>query len=363
MAIPDQQMQGEVDSAFIQPVEHRPQPTIIEADAIPVIDLSQLFTICHSSKNNDPKDIGYLIAEIREACEKWGFFQVINHGVPLEKLEKLEQAAREFFALPMEEKRKVSRDEENPMGYYHSEHTKNIRDWKQVFDFTGKDPTFAPVSPDQPEPKQLLNRWPDCPSELRESAQEYAREVEKLAFKLVGLIALSLGLEASRFEGFFENHLSFVRLNHYPPCPSPHLVLGVTRHKDAGALTILAQDDVGGLQVRRKSDGEWVSVKPTPGAFIINIGNVIQVWSNDKYESVEHRVRVNSEKERLSIPFFFNPSHYVMVKPLEELVDDQNPAKYKEYNWGIFYATKRKSNLKKLHVENLQISHFKISEL
>ncbi|KAJ8450828.1 hypothetical protein Cgig2_032453 [Carnegiea gigantea] len=153
------------------------------------------------------------------------------------------------------------------------------------------------------------------------------------AFKMVGLIALSSGLEASRFEGFFKNHLSFVRLNHYSPCPSPHLVSGVTRHKDGGALTILAQDDVGGLQV----------------------------WSNEKYESVEYRVRVNSEKERFSIPFFFSP-HYVMVKPLEELVDEQKPAKYKEYNWGIFYATKRMSNLKKLHVENLQISHFKISE-
>lgn len=86
------------------------------------------------------------------------------------------------------------------------------------------------------------------------------------------------------------------------------------------------------------------------------------MWSNEKYESVEHRVRVNSEKERLSIPFFFNPSHYVMVKPLAELVDEQNPPKYNEYNCGIFYATKRMSNLKKLHVENLQISHFKISE-
>jgi len=112
----------------------------------------------------------------------------------------------------------------------------------------------------------------------REAAQEYAREVERLAFRLVGLIALSLGLEASRFEGLFKDHLSFVRLNHYPTCPSPHLVLGVTRHKDAGALTILAQDDVGGLQVRRKSDGEWLSVKPFPGAFIINIGDIIQVY-------------------------------------------------------------------------------------
>lgn len=87
----------------------------------------------------------------------------------------------------------------------------------------------------------------------------------------------------------------------------------------------------------------------------------VQVWSNNKYESVEHRVMVNSEKDRISIPFFFYPAHYVMVKPLEELVDDQNPPKYREYNWGLFFATKRRSNFKKLQVENLQVSHFKIA--
>lgn len=88
---------------------------------------------------------------------------------------------------------------------------------------------------------------------------------------------MSLGLKANRLSGYFKDHASFVRLNYYPPCPSPQQVLGVTRHKDAGALTILAQDDVGGLQVLRKSDGEWVSVKPSPGAFIINVGDIIQV--------------------------------------------------------------------------------------
>lgn len=87
-----------------------------------------------------------------------------------------------------------------------------------------------------------------------------------------------------------------------------------------------------------------------------------QVWSNDKYESVEHRVKVNSEKERLSIPFFFNPSHYVMVKPFDELIDEQNSAKYREYNYGKFYTTRRLSDFKKLDVENIQIFHFRIVE-
>ena len=108
--------------------------------------------------------------------------------------------------------------------------------------------------------------------------QEYIQEMEKLSFKILELIALSLGLEAKRFEEFFiKDQTSFIRLNHYPPCPYPDLALGVGRHKDPGALTILAQDEVGGLEVRRKADQEWIRVKPTPDAYIINIGDTVQV--------------------------------------------------------------------------------------
>ncbi|KAL6514279.1 hypothetical protein OROHE_019266 [Orobanche hederae] len=184
--------------------------------------------------------------------------------------------------------------------------------------------------------------------------------MQKLAFKLLELISLSLGLARHRLNGFFnKDQTSFVRLNHYPPCPIPDLALGVGRHKDAGALTILAQDDVGGLQVKRKTDGEWILVKPTPNAYIINVGDIIQVWSNEKYQSVEHRVKVNLERERFSVPFFFNPAFYTMVEPLEELVNNQNPAKYKAYSWGKFFTTRKLSNFKKLDVENIQIHHFK----
>lgn len=101
--------------------------------------------------------------------------------------------------------------------------------------------------------------------------------MEKLAYKLLELISLGLGLSANRLNGYFKDQTSFIRLNHYPPCPFPHLALGVGHHKDAGALTVLAQDDVGGLEVRRKSDREWIPVKPTPDAYIINVGDIIQV--------------------------------------------------------------------------------------
>ncbi|WCJ33790.1 2-oxoglutarate (2OG) and Fe(II)-dependent oxygenase superfamily protein [Euphorbia peplus] len=344
---------GEVDPAFIQAEEHRPKLETTEAQGIPLIDLSQ----------SDDIDI---VKKVGDACRDWGFFQVINHGVPLEKRDKIFKASKEFFGQTLEDKNKVRRSEKEVMGYYDTEHTKNVRDWKEVFDFTVDVPTLFPSSylPHDQEITHLYNQWPLYPPHLREDCEEYAKEMERLAFSLMELIGKSLGLKPDRFHGFFKDQTSFIRLNHYPPCPVPQLALGVGRHKDAGTLTVLAQDDVGGLQVKRKSDGVWILVKPIPNSYIINVGDIVQVWSNDRYESVEHRVKVNGDKERFSIPFFFNPSHYTMVHPLEEMTNDHdNPPKYKPYNWGKFLVTRKLSNFKKLDVENIQIYHFKNSEL
>ncbi|XP_030450532.1 jasmonate-induced oxygenase 2-like [Syzygium oleosum] len=354
---------GEVDPAFVQNVEHRPKLTANQAQGIPLIDLAALTGYSPSDGTvADSAVVEGLAAEIGEACKKWGFFAVVNHGVAAEKRERIWREAREFFGQGLEEKKKVRRGERNVSGYYETEHTKNVRDWKEVFDFTVQEPTLVPASHEDGEEGVIewTNRWPEYPPGLREAFEEYAQEVEKLAYKLMGLIAQSLGLPASRFDEFFKDQTSFIRLNHYPPCPAPHLALGLGRHKDMGALTILAQDDVGGLEVKRKSDEEWVFVKPIPDAFVINVGDIIQVWSNETYESVEHRVTVNSEKERFSIPFFFNPSHYTMVQPQKELTDEHNPPKYRPYNWGKFLVTRKASNFKKLDVENLQIHHFRI---
>ncbi|XP_020232794.1 probable 2-oxoglutarate-dependent dioxygenase ANS [Cajanus cajan] len=351
---------GEVDPAFIQDPQHRPKLSIIQAEGIPIIDLSPITNHTVS----DPSSVEGLVKEIGSACKEWGFFQVTNHGVPLSLRQRIEQASRLFFAQSLEEKKKHSRDESSTTGYYDTEHTKNVRDWKEVFDFLAKDPTFIPVTSDEHDDRvtSWTNPSPQYPPNFSDIIQEYIEEVEKLSFKLLELIALSLGLEPKRFEEFFmKDQTSFIRLNHYPPCPYPHLALGVGRHKDGGALTVLAQDEVGGLEVKRKADQEWVRVKPTPDAYIINVGDIIQVWSNDAYESVEHRVMVNSETERFSIPFFFNPAHDAEVKPLEELTNEQNPMKYRPYKWGKFLVHRKESNFKKQNVENIQAYHYKIA--
>lgn len=146
---------GELDPAFIQEPEHRPKSTANEAQGIPLIDLSVSETEA--------------VTQIGSACKNWGFFQVINHGFPLEKLDRLMEASREFFALPKEEKRKASRDEKSASGYYDTEHTKNIRDWKEVFDYSLQDPVLVPAISDDGDEQvaQWTNRWSDRPNQFR----------------------------------------------------------------------------------------------------------------------------------------------------------------------------------------------------
>ncbi|KAI5435662.1 hypothetical protein KIW84_022181 [Lathyrus oleraceus] len=139
------------------------------------------------------------------------------------------------------------------------------------------------------------------------------------------------------------------------------MALGNGPHKDPCVLTVVAQDDTGGLQVKKNSVG-WVPVNPISGAFVVNLGDILQVWSNDKYDSAEHRVVLNSQKERFSYPFFLFPGPHIMVKPAEELVSDQNPAKYKGYNFGKYYANRTHADFCKQDAEGKEIHHFKISD-
>ncbi|KAI9128196.1 hypothetical protein K1719_001189 [Acacia pycnantha] len=239
---------GEVDASFIQAPEQRSDLSIIdEAQGIPVIDLSPIHQhLQNDTTVSDPSAIEAVAKEVGRACQEWGFFQVINHGT-LNLRNRVEDVSRNFFSQSLEEKKKVARDQTS------------------VTDKRG--PSWPPHSSAIDRTTQWTNRYPQNPPDLRGTVLEYIEEIEKLSYKLLELIALSLGLEPWR---------------------------------DASALTILAAvDEVEGLEVRRKSDQQWIRVKPSPQAFIINIGDVVQVWSNDEYEGGEHRVAVNSEKERL----------------------------------------------------------------
>lgn len=150
---------GDIDPVFVQSPDHRPTAETADADAvageIPVVDLSG--------------ETVEVVAAIGKACEEWGFFQVINHGVAEETRKKLEISAKEFFALEMEEKRKVKRDERNSKGYHDGENTKNVRDWKEVFDYLVEDEAEIPAStePEDQELTTLTNQWPQYPTHFR----------------------------------------------------------------------------------------------------------------------------------------------------------------------------------------------------
>ncbi|CAA6657757.1 unnamed protein product [Spirodela intermedia] len=236
-------MDLEMEETFFQESGAQAEAHRRRGRGIPLIDLSQLAAESAAARQALPG----LLDQVEAACRDWGFLQVVNHGVPSELLESLQIAAREFFPLPVEEKARVRRVHEERPGLERDSGTS----------------------------------W--CPARRRYCRptikQRYGRAVEELAFKSLELISLTLGLLEKRLNGFLEgaSTSSVIRLNYYPPCPSLHLAFGVGRYKDSGALTVIVQDDVGGLDVKRRSDGEWVRVKPIPGSLIINVGDIIQV--------------------------------------------------------------------------------------
>lgn len=152
----------EPDSVFVQAPEHRPKSSMIIAEGIPLIDLSPI----NYNEDTIPPSLGDLVKEIGSACKEWGFFQVINHKVPLDKRERVEKAAKKFFALSSEEKLMVRRDKVNLLGYFEAEHTRNVRDWKEIYEFNLQQP---PIEPSDQQNIQFKwdNRWPQNPPEFK----------------------------------------------------------------------------------------------------------------------------------------------------------------------------------------------------
>ncbi|KAI7743047.1 hypothetical protein M8C21_019952 [Ambrosia artemisiifolia] len=221
-----------------------------------------------------------IIEQIGLACREYGFFQVKNHSVPESTISNMMQIARDFFNLPEQER---------------------------------------------------LKNYSDDPTKTTRLSTSFNIRTEKL----IEAISESLGLDKDYISGQLGNHAQHMALNYYPPCPQPDLTYGLPGHTDLNLITILLQDEVPGLQVLR--NGHWVAVDPVPNTFIINIGDQIQVMSNDKYKSVLHRAVVNCDKERISIPTFYCPSPDAIIRPAPELLTDDEPAVYKQFTYGEYY--------------------------
>ena len=299
------------------------------SDAIPVIDIAGITQDASAAAAQQG------VEAIAKACREWGFFQIINHGVPDDLIEMVWHQTRTFFAGPGDAKKAVLRTRGNPWGYYNNELTKNQRDKKEVFDFTtdGPDPIYG-----------AENRWPDAGTEFRDTMRTYLDACTGLSLTLLEAFCVGLNLPADFMQDDFAgNHTGFMRLNYYPVTDPlvntnsrelPDADMGVHHHTDAGALTVLLQDDVGGLQVHR--DGYWHDVPSVPGAFVINTGDMMQVWSNDVYMAAIHRGLPMHKRDRYSIPFFFNPAAATIVSPLPTVINDARPPRYRGINWSEF---------------------------
>lgn len=312
-----------------------------QTEQLPIIDLSRL----HEPVTRDALDL---------ACRDWGFFYLINHGIDASSTDALLTVAKHFFHQPSDIKRKISRTEQNPWGYFDQELTKNRFDWKEVFDY----------GPQHGE--KLVPRWPTGIPGFRLALMTYYRACEEIAFELLGAVSENLSMPRHFFDYLFEpEHTSFARINYYPPCPDPESPAavevpssgfqGINHHTDAGMLTILLQDQQAGLEVNK--GGRWHLIEPIPGALVVNIGDIAQVCSNDRYRAALHRVRANSVDERFSVPFFLNPAYSASYAPCTS-VGETETAHYSSINWGEFRAARTAGDYQDLG-EEIQIAQFR----
>lgn len=322
------------------------------SESVPVIDIGDL---AQGVGESGERSIG----EIAVACRDWGFFQVVNHGVKAELIEAVWSHTRRFFALSVAQKEEILRTRENPWGYYNNELTKNQRDKKEVFDFTsdGIDPVY-----------QAENRWPRFDATFRTVLQDYRDACTGLSLNILQAMSYGLGVDAEYLiHNFDPIHTGFVRLNYYPVSDPmggrddvTHLEvadLGVHHHTDAGALTVLQQDEVGGLQVFK--DGFWHDVVPIENAFVVNTGDMMQVWSNDIYQAAIHRVLAMDAVDRYSIPFFYNPNARTKISPLPSVVSETDPAHYRTIDWSDFRSRRTDGDYADYGAE-VQISQYRI---
>jgi isopenicillin N synthase-like dioxygenase len=274
-----------------------------ERVSLPIIDLSEPMPVT--------------AAAIERACRDSGFFYVTGHGVPADLVARLDAAARAFFALPEATKMEIAMERGGrawrgffPLG---AELTAGRPDRKEGIYFGTEDPHSD-------RPLHGRNLFPAEVPALRDAVLEYIDRLTGTAQDVLRAVAVSLGLDREYFaSGYTRNPTVLFRIFHYPPTPAYADAddWGVGEHTDYGLLTLLAQDDNGGLAVR--TAGGWVDAPPVPGTFVCNIGDMLDRLTGGYYRSTPHRVRNVSGNERLSYPFFFDPDFDAEVPPLPEI--------------------------------------------
>ncbi|XP_038722919.1 1-aminocyclopropane-1-carboxylate oxidase homolog 1-like [Tripterygium wilfordii] len=285
---------------------------LVVQPSIPIIDLEAL--------DKDPIRRKEIVDEVRGASETWGFFQMVNHGIPVSVLEEMKDGIKRFFEQDIEVKKQYfGRDTTAKKAVYNSNfdlYSAPAANWR--------DSIFYSMAPYPPNPEEL-------PVVCRDIVVEYSKKVTKLGYLLFELLSEALGLNTNHLKDMdCAAGLSVVG-HYYPACPEPELTIGTTKHSDNDFLTVLLQDHIGGLQILHHN--HWIDVQPLPGALIVNLGDLLQLISNDKFVSVEHRVLANRVGPRISIACLFG-THLKpfprLYGPIKELLSGDHPPKYRE---------------------------------
>ncbi|XP_061340929.1 protein DMR6-LIKE OXYGENASE 2-like [Gastrolobium bilobum] len=319
-----------VPSNFIRLLGDRPNLQHLQLQSsnasIPIIDLQGLYGSTRSQ----------IIQKIAQACQDYGFFQIVNHGVPEGVVGNMVNVSKEFFKLPERERMKNYSDDPSKttrLSTSFNVKTEKFSNWRDFLRLH-----CHPI-------EDYIQEWPTNPPSFREDVAEYSRNMRGLSVRLLEAISESLGLERDYIEKALGKHGQHMAINYYPPCPEPELTYGLPPHTDPNAITILLQTEVPGLQVLK--DGTWVTVNPIPNTFIVNIGDQLQVISNDRYKSVLHRALVNCEEERMSIPTFYCPSQDAVIGPAPQLIGHDHPPQYTNFTYGEYYDKFWKRGLSK----------------
>ncbi|KAE8099353.1 hypothetical protein FH972_017342 [Carpinus fangiana] len=284
---------------------------------IPLIDLSLL----SKGDKAEPNKLDL-------ACKDWGFFQVINHGAARNVLQGMKDATAEFFELPLEEKNKYSMPANDIQGYGHA----YVVSEKQILDWS--DALILIVYPSH---YRQLTFWPEQPKRLKEAIEAHSTELRRIAVELLDSLSVIMGMDNDALLGLHQELVQVLRVNYYPPCCNPDKVLGFSPHSNSGTITILMQEDIiSSLQV--KHGGRWMPVKPTHNALVVNVGDAIEIWSNGRYKSFEHRAVTNENMARISYASFIIPHDDVEVEPFDHISDGGRSCTrmYKKVRFGDY---------------------------
>ncbi|XP_020160649.1 probable 2-oxoglutarate-dependent dioxygenase SLC1 [Aegilops tauschii subsp. strangulata] len=303
---------------YVLPPSDRPAPAAPRG--IPVIDMARL-------RSTVPSERAAELARLDAACRDLGFFQAVNHGAGDKAKAMLDVAAR-FFALPFEERaRHMSPDIRAPVRYGTSFNQLNdgVLCWRD----------FLKLLCNPARLDDVLPSWPHNPSDLREVMSAYARANQGLFRELIEAALEAMGITGEGVLEELDGGTQMMMVNCFPVCPEPDLTLGMPPHSDYGFLTLLLQDQVNGLEVCQ-GDDDWLLVDPLPGALIVNVGDHLEIFSNGRYKSVLHRVRVNSTQLRISVASLHSLPPERVIRPAPELLADGTQRRYMDTDLTTF---------------------------